>query len=81
MSGLKRPKVLSKEKEEKYRKKFPHIAPGKKEQSIKSYIYSFGQIVNSIFSKAKLVPVPKVICQTLKDNPEDRPNLQVLMAI
>ena len=85
MSGLKGPKVLSKEKQEKYRKKFPHIAPeivsGKRGQSIKSDIYSLGQIVNSIFVKAKLGPVPKVICQTLKDNQEDRPNLEVITAI
>lgn len=86
MSGLKGPKILSEEKQKKYRKEFPHIAPeivtGKRGQSVKSDIYSFGRVVNSIFSKAKLGHVPEVVRRTLSEDPEKRPVLQeVLKAI
>lgn len=83
MSSAKGPKVLSQEKQKKYMEDFPHIAPeiitGKSGQSHKSDIYSFGKVVKSIFRKANLGPVPRVITQTLEVNAKLHPSLQEVL--
>ena len=80
MDGAKGPRVMSQDKQKKYRQDFPHIAPeivtGKSGQSRKSDTYSFGKVAKSIFRKAKLGPVPEVITKTLEIDPNLRPNLQ-----
>lgn len=86
LTGLKGPKILSKEELKKYLRDYPHIAPeivtGKRGQSIKSDIFSFARVVKSIFSQAKLGPLPEKITRALHVDPENRPDLpDILNAI
>lgn len=56
MTSLRGPNVMSREKQRKYFQDFPHVAHeivnGKRGQSTKSDIYSFGKVVKSNFIKA-----------------------------
>ena len=59
---------------------FPHIAPeivtGRKGQSD---IFSFGKIVEQIFLKAKLGPLPNILNRAISVDPDARPNLKEII--
>ncbi|KAJ7377550.1 hypothetical protein OS493_028533, partial [Desmophyllum pertusum] len=83
LTGLRGPKALSTEKQKKYRKDFPHIAPeivmGMQGQSIASDIFSFFYLAEVIFLKAKLGPLPEVLQRALDSDPARRPNLKEIL--
>ena len=80
MTGLKGPKVLRKDQQEKYMRDYPHIAPeivkGNQGQSVASDIYSLAVMAKFIFKKAKLSPLPDVLKQASHSNPASRPALK-----
>ena len=83
LTGLKGPKIMSKERQQAYAKKYPHIAPeivcGRKGQSIQSDIFSFAKMTQGIFDKAKLGTLPEVLNRGLNIDPDSRPQLQQIL--
>ena len=83
LTGLKGPKLMSKERQEAYAKKYPHIAPeivtGRKGQSIQSDIFSFAKMTETIFDRAKLGTLPEVLNRGLNIDPGCRPQLQHIL--
>ena len=74
---------MSKERQQAYAKKYPHIAPeivsGRKGQSIQSDICSFTKMAQGIFDKAKLGTLPEVLNRGLNIDPDSRPQLQQIL--
>lgn len=85
VTGLKGPKVLSAEQQTRYKKEYPHSAPeivaGKRGQSIASDIFSFADMTEVIFTKAKLGPLPDVLQRALDSDPDRRPALKEILAL
>ncbi|KAJ7363204.1 hypothetical protein OS493_011485 [Desmophyllum pertusum] len=83
MSGLRGPKTLSKVRQRKYMVEFPHIAPeivtGKGGQSVQSDIFSYEKLIEGIFLKAKLGPLPDVLNRTSSVDPDRRPTLEEVL--
>ena len=74
---------MSKEQQQAYAKKYPHIAPeivnGTKGQSIQSDIFSFAKLAKTIFQKATLGNLPELLSRRLISEPESRPSLQQIL--
>ena len=80
VSGLKGPKIMSPERQIKYSKDYPHIAPeivtGKQGQSFASDVFSLAYMGKVIFEKAKLGPLPEVLLRATCCDPAERPTLK-----
>ena len=83
MTSLKGPKKLSHQEQVKYTDKYPHIAPeiveGSMGQSVKSDIFSFGKLCESVFAIAKLGHLPEVLARALSLDPDKRPTLEAVI--
>ena len=82
-SGARGPKLLSAERKKQYARDFPHIAPeivgGVKGQSIASDIFSLAKIGETIFKKAELGRLPRILVQALNADPTKRPGLDEII--
>ena len=82
-TGLKGAKVMSKERQQAYARKYPHFAPeivtGQKGQSIQSDNFSFAKMAETIFYKARLGTLPAVFIRGLDIDLETRPQLKDIL--
>ena len=71
---------MSPEKQIKYSKDYPHIAPEivtrKQGQSFASDVFSLAYMGKVIFEKAKLGPLPEVLLRATCCDPAERPTLK-----
>ena len=70
-------KGKTKEEQDRFKKKYPHIAleivEGRGAQSVASDIFSFANIVKHIYSKCKLEKVPEPLLKCLSADPREGP--------
>ncbi|KAK3741668.1 hypothetical protein QZH41_016248 [Actinostola sp. cb2023] len=85
VSNPKAGKNVDKNERERYKLKYPHIAPeiveGRGGQSLASDIFSFAKIVEDVYKKCQLGQLPELLLRCLSANPQERPSCREIIAV